>query len=64
MKRLILTATLLSSLFAKSQNLVGVSRQDIEFIAKTEHWKTTTSTTFSAMSSGGFWNYSLSKYNK
>lgn len=45
MKRLILTATLLSSLFAKSQNLVGVSRQDIEFIAKTEHWKTTTSTT-------------------
>lgn len=45
MKQLILTATLLSSLFAKSQNLVGVSRQDIEFIAKTEHWKTTTSTT-------------------
>jgi hypothetical protein len=54
MKRLILTATLLSSLFAKSQNLVGVSRQDIEFIAKTEQWKTTSSTTFSAMSSGGF----------
>lgn len=45
MKRLILTATLLSSLFAKSQNLVGVSKSDFEFISKTENWKTTTSIT-------------------
>ena len=45
MKRLILTATLLSSLFAKSQNMVGVSRQDIEFAAKTEQWKSTSSIT-------------------
>jgi hypothetical protein len=45
MKRLILTTTLLISFFVKSQNLVGVSRKNIEFIAKTEQWKTTSSTT-------------------
>lgn len=45
MKSLLLTTTLLISFFVKSQNLIGVSRKNIEFIAKTEQWKTTSSTT-------------------
>lgn len=45
MKSLLLTTLLLISFFVKSQNLVGLSRKNIEFIAKTEQWKTTSSTT-------------------
>jgi len=45
MKQLILIIALLSVLYTKAQNLVGTTRDNIEFIAKTENWKITKSTT-------------------
>ena len=45
MKQLILITALLSVFYSKAQNLVGTTRDNIEFIAKTENWKMTKSTT-------------------
>jgi len=45
MKKIITILLLISTLLVKSQNMVGVTRKEIEYIGQTEKWKMTTSTT-------------------